>query len=88
MSHIEWNQTANISYRALRGEDRKNIDRILSALSPADLIEDSQKLNPDLYVYRVPPFLRLLFKLEGSSIRVMDILDKRVIESFLGKKIA
>ena len=88
MNGLEWSQTANIAYRVLGLDDQKNIDHILSALAPDVLIAEARSLKDDVFVFRVPPFLRLVLKREGSRIQLMDIVDKRVADAIWGKKVS
>jgi hypothetical protein len=88
MNGLEWSQTANIAYRVLGLDDQKNIDHILSALAPDALIAEARNLRDDVFVFRVPPFLRLVLKREGSKVRLMDIVDKRIADAIFGKKVS
>lgn len=89
MNDIQWSQTANVSYRSLSTADQQSVERALDTLSPDRLLEESKQLGGNLFIFRVPPYLRVLFKKErGEALRLVDILDRRVVESFLGKHIA
>jgi hypothetical protein len=89
MNHVEWSQTANISYRSLGKADQESIALALDSLSPERLLAESNKVGGNLYVFRIPPYLRVLLKRErNESLRLVDILDRRIVESFLGKHIA
>ncbi len=82
---LNWSQTAEISYRSLANSERANIDHILSSLRAEQMFEESYRLNEDLFVFRVPPFYRLVLKREGEKIQLVDILDKRVVDAFWGR---
>jgi hypothetical protein len=88
MNGLEWSQTANIAYSLLGQAEQKNIDHILSALAPDDLLAQASKLKDGDFVFRVPPFLRLLLKREGSKIRLTNIVDKRAAEALFGGRIS
>ena len=86
---LEWSQTANISYRSLAKVDQDKVIHALGSFSSDGLLEKSNRLGGNLYVINASQYLRLLFKRDvGNSLRLVDILDRRVVESFLGKHIA
>ena len=87
MNGLEWSQTANISYRSMNRSDQEILDQILnSQKEPKDLILNSRHLNDNLYIFPVPQsFFRLMLLEDGSRIRLLDILDKRVVDAFWGR---
>jgi hypothetical protein len=87
MNGLEWSQTANIAYRSMNRSDQEILDRILnSQKEPKDLLLNSRPLNDNLYIFPVPQsFFRLMLLEDGSKIRLMDILDKRVVDAFWGR---
>jgi hypothetical protein len=88
MNGLEWSQTANIAYRALGSYEQKNIDLILNSLLPEDLLSQSNQSKNEVFIFRVPPFLRLLLKRDGSKIRLIDIVDKRAVDALFGNKVS
>ena len=88
MHGLEWSQTANVAYRSLGNTDQKNIELILNSLAPEDLLAQSNRVKDEMFIFRVPPFLRLLLKREGRKIRLLDIVDKRAVDALFGSKVS
>lgn len=85
MEQRGWNQTARISYRALDLHAQESVERALQSRTLDEIIADSKKIKDDIFVYRISPFLRILLKREGTSIKILDILDKRLVDAFYGR---
>ena len=87
MNQIEWSQAANHTYQGLGNADQEYIDRILSSLAAEELIREANRVNNDLFVYRVPPHLRLLLKREGPQLKLLNIFDKRDVDALFHRSI-